>query len=163
MRSAMPNRTYRGRTPPTALDHFYAHPFETLISLGTLLAGLVIAAVELGAPVTVSPTLNALPAVVSWLVALTAIGGNALVLAGIFDNGADLHRGWRLERLGIVGVVTCWLTYSTAVASLFHESVISYGLPALVGAAYLTRFVATVKEDQAARASIATLPPEMQC
>lgn len=159
----MPNHIYRGKEPPAARDHLYAHPFETLLSGGTLIACALIVASELGAPLALSDNIVSLPAFVAWLVALTGIGGHALILAGLYDAGADLHRGWRLERLGIVGAVTSWGTYATAIALLAPASVISYILPALVALAYAVRFLATVREDQATRASIrATLPPAVR-
>ena len=87
----MPNRIYRGSYPPRPTDHALAHPYEVLIALGGLLACAALLASEAGAPVSISPTMQALPSIVAWLVGLSGALGNALVLVGGVLLGAGVQ------------------------------------------------------------------------
>ena len=152
----MPNRIYRGSYPPRPTDHALAHPYEVLIALGGLLACAALLASEAGAPVSISPTMQALPSTVAWLVGLSGALGNALVLVGVFDDGEDLMRGWMLERVGLIGAITSWGTYSIAVATIHPGSVISYGLTLCIALAHTVRLVATLREETTTRRAIRT-------
>lgn len=152
----MPNRIYRGSYPPRPTDHALAHPYEVLIALGGLLACAALLASEAGAPVSISPTMQALPSIVAWLVGLSGALGNALVLIGVFDDGDDLMRGWMLERVGLVGAITSWGTYSIAVATIHPGSAISYGLTLFIALAHTVRLIATMREETSTRRAIRT-------
>ena len=152
----MPNRIYRGSNPPRAADHVLAHPYEVLIALGGLIACAALLASEAGAPVSISPTMQALPSTVAWLVGLSGILGNALILAGVFDDGEDLMRGWMLERVGLIGAITSWGTYSLAVATMHPGSAISYGLTLFIASAHTVRLGATMLEETSTRRAIRT-------
>lgn len=152
----MPNRIYRGSYPPQPTDHALAHPYEVLIALGGLLACAALLASEAGAPVSISPTLQALPSTVAWLVGLSGVIGNVLILVGVFDDGDDLMRGWMLERVGLIGAITSWGTYSLAVATIHPGSVISYGLTLCIALAHTVRLVATLREETTTRRAIRT-------
>lgn len=156
MRSDMPNRIYRGAHPPRPTDHVLAHPYEVLIALGGLVACAALLAVEVGVPVSISPTMRALPSTVAWLVGLTGVLGNALIILGLFDDGEDLMRGWMLERVGLIGAITSWGTYSLAVATIHPGSVISYGLTLCIALAHTVRLVATMREEASTRRAIRT-------
>lgn len=150
----MPHRIYRGHHPPRFRDHALSHPYEALIALGGLLACSLLLLAEIAVPVTISPTMASLPGLVAWLVGLTGVIGNTLVLAGIFDDGEDLMRGWMLERVGLVGAITSWGTYSLAVAAQFPGSAISYGLTLFIAMAHMGRLVATLQEEGDTRSAI---------
>ena len=152
----MPNRIYRGSYPPRPMDHALAHPYEVLLALGGLIACAALLASEAGVPVSISPTMQALPSTVAWLVGLSGALGNALVLLGVFDDGDDLMRGWMLERVGLVGAITSWGTYSLAVATMHPGSAISYGVTLCIALAHTVRLFATMREETSTRRAIRT-------
>ena len=82
--------------------------------------------------------------------------GNALILVGVFDDGEDLMRGWMLERVGLIGAITSWGTYSIAVATIHPGSAISYGLTLCIALAHTVRLVATIREETSTRRAIRT-------
>ena len=156
MRSDMPNRIYRGSYPPRRIDHVLAHPYEVLMAAAGLLACAALLAAELGAPITISPTMRDLPSTVAWLVGASGVVGNALVIAGVFDDGEDLMRGWMIERVGLIAAITSWGAYSLAVATTHPGAAISYSVTLFIAGANAVRLVATLREESTTRTAIRT-------
>ena len=82
--------------------------------------------------VSVSPSIEGLAWVVAWIVGLTGVIGNVLILLGLFDDGDDLMRGWRRERMGLTLAISSWGAYALAVAASYPSALISWGFPAAI-------------------------------
>lgn len=149
-----PQRAYTGHHPPRPRDHLLAHPYETVIAAAGAAAGAAAIAGEAIPGVSVSPSIEGLAWVVAWIVGLTGVIGNVLVLLGLFDDGDDLMRGWRRERMGLTLAISSWGAYALAVAASYPSALISWGFPAAIAVGHAVRLVASYDAERATRRAV---------
>ncbi len=151
----MPYRRYHPRVPPTAADHWLAHPYELALAVVGLASALLILTGEVIASITVSPSVDAMHGLVAWGVGLLGVPGHALIIRGLLDNSDDLMDGWRAERTGLILSGSAWLIYTIAVAWNFPDSVVSWGFGLGLTVGNTLRLAATWREERETRAAIA--------
>ncbi|MDO5534105.1 MAG: hypothetical protein Q4F65_05590 [Propionibacteriaceae bacterium] len=150
----MPSRIYRGKIPPSRLDHLLAHPYEIPLAIFGFLACLGVLVAELVPPISVSPTIDGLNGVIAWLVGALGIVGNVLVVKGLLDDGPDLMPGWQDERTGLALAGASWAIYAVSVALTFPGSVVSWAIAAVVACSHATRLRATFAEEEDVRDAV---------
>ena len=151
----MPHRRYHPRTPPTAMDHWLAHPYELSLAVTGLTASLFILAGEIVPAITVSPSVDAMHGLVAWGIGLLGVPGHALIIAGLLDNDEDLMNGWRHERTGLVLSTFAWAIYTLAILATFPGSIVTWGFGVALIAAHCLRLRATQREERETRAAVA--------
>lgn len=152
MRSAMPDRIYRGRTPHTWLDHFLAHPWEIAISLWSAFIGAAtLITTLLRSDTTASSSVAQLPNVLIYALAAMLVGGAAQTLRGLFNDDPDMMIGFAHERVGLVLVGTAWLVYAVAVIAAFPDAISSWTSGLTLAAASALRLAATLRDERTLR------------
>ena len=151
----MPHRRYHPRTPPTATDHWLAHPHELATAVAGLTASLLILAGEIVAAITVSPSVDAMHGLVAWGIGLLGVPGHALIIAGLLDNDDDLMNGWRRERTGLVLAAFAWAIYTLAILAANPGSIVTWGFGLALIVAHCLRLRATQREERETRAALA--------
>lgn len=150
----MPLHSYSTtRRPPSVMDHVYAHPFELAVALAGTLTGLAAVAAGLAGEAA-SPALGSLP---RWLLipfgALLALGGILMAL-GLFDDSEDLAKGWRIERMGLVGAGFGWAAFTVILIGYTPTNVTGWAFTALLVVAMWFRYKATQAEERRTRKAI---------
>lgn len=151
----MPTHVYQPRnTPPTLWDRLMVHPTDTVIAVATIVLG-VVALFGLAVELTVSKSLEQIPAYLVVLIAGFLAAGGAAVLVGLYWNGEDISTGWALERFGWLFIFGGFGTYAAAVMWRYPESVFSWALPLTLCAASILRFVSILLIERGTRDTIA--------
>lgn len=151
----MPHRRYHPRTPPTAMDHWLAHPYELSTAVVGLAASLLILAGEIVPAITVSPSVEAMHGLVAWGIGLLGVPGHSLIIAGLLDNDDDLMNGWRRERTGLVLAAFAWAIYTLAILAANPGSIVTWGFGLALIVAHCLRLRATQREERETRAALA--------
>lgn len=156
----MPMRVYHRstRTPPRAIDHLLAHPFEIVIATFGVFIGVCLM-ISQGLDIStgdhgwfvVNPELERID---DWLAAAygaALVAGSSLVLHGLFDDNDDLMIGWARERMGLVIAAGGWASISATIVMLQPNRMFAWGLSLSVAASCLVRYVATRIEERRTR------------
>lgn len=156
----MPLRVYHRptRTPPSAIDHLLAHPFEILIAAFGLFIGVALSSAQ-GLDIAfgdhgwlvVNPELEQISDWLSLAYGVTLTMGSVAVIAGIFNNDDDLMVGWMRERIGLLISSGAWSAIAFTIVTLQTNRVFAWGLSLSVAVGCLIRFVATRIEERRTR------------
>lgn len=152
----MPTHIYQPRRfPVTAWDRVLVHPLETAVGMLAGICGLVNLFSLVIPSFTPSPALENMwwPVVLAEGIFL-AVGG-ALVFAGLQWVGDDVSTGWSLERFGWLLVAGGFITYGITVIVEYPDSLFSWGIPVVLGAASLLRCWVVLLIERAMRITIA--------
>lgn len=133
------------------LDHALAHPWEVPLAVFQIFGGGIGVVASLSDQITVSPTVDNLPWFLALAMCLMLAVGGVMTLFGIFDDGDDMMRGWRLERSGLILAATGWTVYTGILLATHPESLLgwAFGLVATVSAGLRTW--ATFREERRLR------------
>jgi hypothetical protein len=136
------------------VDHLLAHPYELGLAAYGIVGGALAFVSSFLARVSVSPSLDQLPSVLSATAgALLVIGGFAILL-GLFDSSADLGVGFTRERIGLTLAGTGWAVYAACILALSVPSVLSWGLCFTLVVCKGLRLYATVRQERAIRSDV---------
>lgn len=151
----MPTHVYVGlRRPPTRFDHLLAHPYELALAVYGIVGGILAIASAFNEGMSVSASMDQLPALAAAAAGLLLLVGGGGILHGLFDNSDDLGIGFTRERMGLALQTAGWGVYAVTIAWLSISSVLSWGLCVALILANVLRFIATTRQERNLRADV---------
>ncbi len=114
--------------PPSFGDRLLGYGSEILVSVWTLISGVMFILDPFVQPDLFSQTFGVFPPEVLIFVGVIALVGGLLVLYGLFWKKTAISQRWKVEKAGWRLIAATWLSYTVIVASVYPLSFISWGL-----------------------------------
>ena len=114
--------------PPSFSDRLLGYGSEILVSVWTLLSGVMFVLDPFVHPDLFSQTFGVFPPGVLIFVGALALIGSIMVLYGVFWKKTAISQRWRVEKAGWWLIAATWLSYTVIVFSVYPLSFISWGL-----------------------------------
>ena len=114
--------------PPSFSDRLLGYGSEILVSVWTLLSGVMFIIDPFVHPALFSHTFGVFPPEVLIFVGILALVGSLLVLYGVLTKKHPLSQRWKVEKAGWWLISATWLSYTVIVISVYPLSFISWGL-----------------------------------
>ena len=114
--------------PPSFGDRLLGYGSEILVSVWTLLSGVMFILDPFVRPDLFSQTFGVFTPEVLIFVGVLALAGSIMVLYGVFCKKTAISQRWKVEKAGWWLVAATWLSYTVIVVSVYPLSFISWGL-----------------------------------
>ena len=114
--------------PPSFSDRLLGYGSEILVSVWTLISGVMFILDPFVQPDLFSQTFGVFPPEVLIFVGVLALVGSILTLYGLLAEKHPLSRRWKAEKAGWWLIGATWLSYTVIVFSVYPLSFISWGL-----------------------------------
>ena len=114
--------------PPSFSDRLLGYGSEILVSVWTLISGVMFVLDPFVHPDLFSQTFGVYPPEVLFFVGVLALVGSIMVLYGLLAKKHALSQRWKVEKAGWWLVAAAWLSYTVIVVSVYPLSFISWGL-----------------------------------
>lgn len=114
--------------PPNFLDRLLGYGSEILVSLWTLLSGVMFILDPFVQPALFSQTFGVFTPEVLIFVGVLALIGSLMVLYGVFAKKHAISQRWKVEKAGWWLIAATWLSYTVIVVSVYPLSFISWGI-----------------------------------
>lgn len=114
--------------PPDLWDRLLGYGSEILVSVWTLISGVMFILDPFVRPDLFSQTFGVFAPEVLIFVGVLALVGSLLVLYGIFCKKTAISQRWKVEKAGWWLIGATWLSYTVIVVSVYPLSIISWGL-----------------------------------
>ena len=114
--------------PPSFSDRLLGYGSEILVSVWTLLCGVMFILDPFVHPDLFSQTFGVFPPEVLIFVGVLALVGSLLVLYGVFRKKTAISQRWKVEKAGWWLIAATWLSYTVIVVSVYPLSFVSWGL-----------------------------------
>ena len=127
--------------PPSFSDRLLGYGSEILVSVWTLLSGVMFILDPFVTPDLFSQTFGVFPPEVLIFVGVLALVGSILVLYGLLAKKHPISKRWRVEKAGWWLVAATWLSYTVIIFSVYPLSIISWGLAFMFVLASIRRLI----------------------
>ena len=127
--------------PPSFSDRLLGYGSEILVSVWTLLSGVMFVLDPFVRPDLFSQTFGVFPPEVLIFVGVLALIGSILVLYGLFWKKTAISKRWKIEKAGWWLVGATWLSYTVIIVSVYPLSFISWGLAFILVLASIRRLI----------------------
>lgn len=114
--------------PPSFSDRLLGYGSEILVSVWTLISGVMFVLDPFVRPDLFSQTFGVFAPEVLIFVGVLALVGSLLVLYGVLTKKYPLSQRWKVEKAGWWLIGATWLSYTVIVVSVYPLSFISWGL-----------------------------------
>lgn len=114
--------------PPSFSDRLLGYGSEILVSVWTLLSGVMFILDPFVQPDLFSQTFGVFTPEVLIFVGVLALAGSLMVLYGVFCKKTAISQRWKVEKAGWWLIAATWLSYTVIVVSVYPLSFISWGL-----------------------------------
>lgn len=114
--------------PPDLRDRLLGYGSEILVSVWTLLSGVMFILDPFVRPDLFSQTFGVFTPEVLIFVGALALIGSIMVLYGVFWKKTAISQRWRVEKAGWWLIAATWLSYTVIVVSVYPLSFVSWGL-----------------------------------
>lgn len=114
--------------PPSFSDRLLGYGSEILVSVWTLLSGVMFILDPFVQPDLFSQTFGVFTPEVLIFVGVLALVGSLMVLYGLFCKKTAISQRWKVEKAGWWLIAATWLSYTVIVVSVYPLSFISWGL-----------------------------------
>ena len=114
--------------PPSLSDRLLGYGSEILVSVWTLISGVMFVLDPFVRPDLFSQTFGVFTPEVLIFVGVLALVGSILVLYGVFAKKHAISQRWKVEKAGWWLIAATWLSYTVIVVSVYPLSFISWGI-----------------------------------
>ena len=114
--------------PPSFSDRLLGYGSEILVSVWTLLSGVMFILDPFVQPDLFSQTFGVFTPEVLIFVGVLALIGSILVLYGLLAKKHPISQRWKVEKAGWWLIGATWLSYTVIIVSVYPLSFISWGL-----------------------------------
>jgi len=139
----MPDRLYLATNdPPTMKDHFFAHPFEIVISAWSIVVGIMLLFGSFVPNFDPSQAIETLNPSFQFPLGLFFVIGGTLVQWAYWCKSLTLGSAWAMERSALLVLVGAWTTYFIFVVYFAPERYINWGNAVAFSLAFFVRWLA---------------------
>ena len=127
--------------PPDLWDRLLGYGSEILVSVWTLISGVMFVLDPFVRPDLFSQTFGVFAPEVLIFVGVLALVGSIMTLYGLLAKKHPLSQRWKVEKAGWWLIGATWLSYTVIVVSVYPLSFISWGLAFLLVLASIRRLI----------------------
>lgn len=137
----MPDRSHTPKSdPPTRMDHFKAHPDRAILSVVSIVVGILVTTAALVPGFVPSRSVEALALSPSISIGALLTFGGAWTWWGTITTHEEMRTVWNTLRSGLLALAFGWAGYAVSVLAAYPSSIIpwltSLGLAATWGVSF---------------------------